>query len=83
MLAINNIIFKNKCASCVSCAKLNRDAGLRYCILLYFITLFIMVVLGEKNIFCGGTLYKKMRTTALAGWDCGVKRRGACMEAYM
>uniref|UniRef100_A0A8C5CZW9 ArfGAP with SH3 domain, ankyrin repeat and PH domain 3 n=1 Tax=Gadus morhua TaxID=8049 RepID=A0A8C5CZW9_GADMO len=33
-----------------SCKWLNRAAGLYYCILLYFITLVIMVVLGETNI---------------------------------
>ena len=58
-LTINNIIFKYKCASCMRCASLNRDAGLHYCMLLYFITSVIMVVLGGTNIFCGGMRHKK------------------------
>ena len=42
------------------CAQLNRATGLRkFCLLLYFITSVIIVVVGETNIFCGGMRYKK------------------------
>ena len=58
-LTINNIIFKNKCASFMRRAQLKSAAGLRYCMLLYYITSVIMVVLWGTNIFCGGTQHKK------------------------
>ena len=44
---------------------INRVSGLRYCMLLYRITLFIMLLLGEPNISVVVRGIKSLRTTAI------------------